>query len=140
MKTLLNRTVYQCDHCTTKRFTKAAALRHEQYCKKNPHNQHACFDCKHLVRTTEEAAVGEDGKLITSKRTVFHCGRFDKDLYSYVAERKNILQHVGDAERMPTTCRGHEDDDYFPNAPLGGSTDGDTPIILPTLDPNDFPF
>jgi hypothetical protein len=110
MKTLLNRTVYQCEYCTTRRFTKNAATRHERYCKRNPNNQHRCFDCRHLLRTTEEAGVGENGQLITAKRTVFHCGRFDKDLYSYVAERQNILHHVGAAERMPLTCAGHEED------------------------------
>ncbi|MCA8830301.1 hypothetical protein [Hymenobacter pini] len=126
MKVLSNRTVYQCDHCTTKRFTKQAALRHEQFCKHNPDNRHACFSCAHLVRTTEEAAVDEQGKLVTAKRTVFTCAALRKDLYSYVAERKNMLQYVGEAERMPLQCPSYELDNPYPDAPFAQPDATDT--------------
>lgn len=118
MKILTNRTLYRCDHCPAYRLSAGALLRHEQHCPRNPQNRHACFSCTHLVRTTEEAAVGADGKLITAKRTVFTCAALSKDLYSYVAERKNMLAYVGDAERMPLQCPSHAFDNPYPDAPF----------------------
>lgn len=118
MKIIPNRTVYQCEHCPTKRFTKRAMQRHEQFCKRNPNNGHCCFTCKHLLRTTEEAAVGADGQLVTAKRTVFTCAALGKDLYSYVAERRNMLAYVGQAERMPLECPSHALDVPYPDAPF----------------------
>ncbi|TGE04782.1 hypothetical protein EU556_21615 [Hymenobacter fodinae] len=132
MKILLNRTVYQCEHCTAKRLTKQSMVRHEQFCKRNPKNRHACFDCQHLVRATEEAAVDEHGNLVTAKRTVFTCAALGKDLYSYVAERKNMLAYVGDAERVPLQCPSYELENLFPDAPFG------TPSLPDSFDSSPF--
>ncbi|WP_167855656.1 hypothetical protein [Hymenobacter fodinae] len=112
--------------------TKQSMVRHEQFCKRNPKNRHACFDCQHLVRATEEAAVDEHGNLVTAKRTVFTCAALGKDLYSYVAERKNMLAYVGDAERVPLQCPSYELENLFPDAPFG------TPSLPDSFDSSPF--
>ena len=108
MKILTNRTLYRCDFCTKHRLTKAAATRHELFCRHNPDNKHKCFSCEHLVRTDAAGAIGPDGKMQYAGRQSFTCAKFGNDMYTYVAERRNIVEKLGDVSRMPNECDGYE--------------------------------
>ena len=97
MKTQPNRTIYRCDHCNKLYLTAKPVARHEQYCKRNPANAHACFGCENL-------AVGET--IANGRRLqTFTCAAFERRLYSYVAERRGLLGLLpADAMRMPNEC------------------------------------
>jgi hypothetical protein len=114
MKILHNRTLYRCEYCTKHRLTRAAAQRHELFCRHNPSNKHKCFGCEHLVVSQQAAAVGAEGQLQHAGRQSFTCAKFGKDMYTYVAERRNIVEKLGEVERMPLTCKGYEPEEYYP--------------------------
>lgn len=115
MIVLHNRTLYRCDYCMKHRLTKAAAVRHELFCRYNPNNRHKCFDCEHLVRTDAAAAIGADGELKHEGRQAFTCAKFGHDMYTYVAERRKIVEKLGDVIRMPLECSGHEYETFNSN-------------------------
>lgn len=117
MKILHNRTLYRCEYCTKHRLTKAAAIRHELFCRHNPANKHKCFHCEHLVRTDAAAAVGADGELRHEGRQAFTCARFGHDMYTYVAERRKIVEKLGDVVRMPLECSGYEPEVFYSISP-----------------------
>lgn len=71
MSVLPNRTVFRCEYCAKYRLTKAAAVRHERFCRHNPTNRHRCFGCEHLMHTQQAAAVGADGELKHAGRQSF---------------------------------------------------------------------
>jgi hypothetical protein len=111
MKTLPNRTIYRCDHCTKHRLTKAAAERHERFCKRNPANKHKCFGCQNLKVADGKAPDGRSCKQFT-------CEAFERRLYSYVAERRGLM-HEGvlgpDCMRMPLECPAYALEVYEPS-------------------------
>lgn len=100
MQVLTNQTIYKCDHCGKKSFTRLT--HHEHYCKKNPDNQHKCFEfCKHLHKDKVEGS------------TVFTCRVKKIDLYSYIAERRRYHEKgymTGFEERMPLSCADYYDE------------------------------
>lgn len=114
MKTIPNRTIYRCEYCTRHRLTKAAAQRHELFCKANPNNQHKCFGCEHLVHTTTMKGVDGTGELQRGGHQFFTCARHGHDMYTYVAERRNMLHKLGNVERMPLACADYEPEQYHP--------------------------
>lgn len=106
----LQRTIYRCDFCTKHRLTKAAAENHERYCKHNPNNKHACFGCQNLRVVDGEAPDG-------SRCKQFTCEAFERRLYSYVAERRNLLyEHIlgPDCMRMPLECPAYTPEVFEP--------------------------
>ena len=109
MKIIPNRTLFRCDYCTKHRLTKAAAQRHELFCRHNPNNQHKCFGCQHLVHTTAIKGISETGELQRGGYQYFTCARFGgPDMYTYVAERRNMVHKLGEVCRMPLVCSGYE--------------------------------
>lgn len=125
MRTIPNRTIYRCDHCPKHYLSKGAAERHEQFCRRNPNNKHRCFGCEHLVATQEATGVDKDGNLRTAGKR-FACAKFGRDMYSYVAERRELTQRMpADVVRMPLECTGFEPES-FPELnplPLDGGPD-----------------
>ena len=115
MKTIPNRVIYRCDHCSKHRLTKAAAARHELFCRHNPENKHQCFGCEHLVHTEAAAAVGPDGTVKYAGRQAFTCAKKGVDMYTYVAERRNIVEKLGNVERMPLACDLYEMESFNVN-------------------------
>lgn len=109
-----NRTLYRCEYCTKHRLTKAAAQRHELFCRYNPANRHKCFSCEHLVVVSQAAAVGQEGQLQHAGRQSFTCAKLGVDMYTYVAERRKIVDKLGEVSRMPLTCLDYEPEQYYP--------------------------
>lgn len=103
MRIKQNQTTYHCGYCSEYYLVKRAAERHEQFCHKNPSNMHKCFQqCVHLSRWKDE-----------QNRTVFECKKLNKEMYSYILERRitasNNALHVetyllNNEERMPLEC------------------------------------
>lgn len=98
---------YHCDYCKEYYLRKSACERHETYCRLNPNNRHKCFQgCIHLKRWKDEQG-----------HTVFTCNKLDKDMYSYILERRinsgiSFETFMPDAERMPLEC------EHFDNVPF----------------------
>jgi hypothetical protein len=112
MIALPNRTIYRCEHCSKYRLTKAAAVRHELFCRHNPANKHKCFGCQFLSVENKAAGVAADGTLIQSGHQAFTCAKKQVDMYTYVAERRKLLPKLGDVERMPLTCDLYEPEHF----------------------------
>jgi hypothetical protein len=108
MKTIANRTIYRCEHCSKYRLTKAAAIRHELFCRHNPNNQHRCFGCQFLSVEREMIGVRADGSPLVTAYQSFTCAKTGQDMYSYVAERRKMLEKLGAVERMPLACDLYE--------------------------------
>lgn len=118
MKIKSNVTLYICDHCRKKYQRQDACKKHEQFCSMNPNNQHKCFQhCKHLIKAKEEFDVQYhyDGSEYYSKRTSFKCELLNKWMYSYIAERRDIVPLYNELEddereytRMPLECDKYE--------------------------------
>jgi hypothetical protein len=116
MKIKENVTLYICDHCGKKYQVKNAAIIHEQFCFRNPVNTHKCFEhCDHLIKGKEIFAFDDHpmGGEFSVSRTSFQCGISGKYMYSFIAEKRNIVPVYNDVEesreyeRMPLQC-----DDY----------------------------
>lgn len=86
---------YKCEHCGKLYKVRGTCIRHEKYCRNAPENQHACIWCSSLEKSEEDGV------------TIFHCKKLNKNLHSYVAERRN-LKCVAITERMPLTCKFQE--------------------------------
>ena len=113
MKTIPNRVIYRCDHCSKHRLTKAAAARHELFCRHNPENKHQCFGCEFLVVEKQSVGIRADGSLLRCAYQSFTCAKKQVDMYTYVAERRNMLDKLGDnVERMPLTCDLYEPETF----------------------------
>lgn len=108
MKTIPNRTIYRCEHCSKYRLTKSAAIRHELFCRHNPDNKHRCFGCQYLSVENEVVGVRDDGTIQRNGRQHFTCAKREVDMYTYVAERRNMLHKLGNVERMPLACDLYE--------------------------------
>lgn len=95
-------TVYKCEFCRKHYLVRHACEKHEKYCPKNPNNWHQCFTCPHLDHKKKQS--GEDVWY-----TEFYCKPMDKQLHSYIAERRGHMC-LGDTERMPLSgCPCHPD-------------------------------
>lgn len=84
---------YRCDFCGKVSINKLT--HHEKYCKKNPVNNHACFDCQFL----DVFFVYVDE--IRTKQ--FKCSIDSALMHSYVARKRN-LDSVNSTELMPNIC------------------------------------
>ena len=104
---IIETTVYQCDYCGKKQYRKCDMTKHEKWCKKNPKNDHKCFQyCVHLVRDREDCY--DEGESPKTRRT-FTCSLLNKKMYSYIAERRDIVRNLYDCERMPLQCDSYKD-------------------------------
>ena len=112
MRIIPNRTLYKCDHCNKHRLTKAAAARHELFCRHNPNNQHRCFGCQFLSVEREIVGVRANGEPLACAYQTFTCAKTGQDMYSYVAERRKMLAKLGDVERMPLACDLYEPESF----------------------------
>jgi hypothetical protein len=103
--------IYQCDHCGKRQFRLCDMSRHEKWCKKNPNNQHTCYQyCKHLIKEEEEY----QGSDYVGKRTIFKCAVTEQKMYSYIAEKKKlpIVKEDGNI-RMPLECDKYESQNEY---------------------------
>ncbi len=92
--------VYRCDHCNKAMVSAGFMAAHERMCKKNPNNQHKCFEwCKHLKRDVFNDEVS------------FMCGAQNNlEMHSYKLERyKYKHPRLKDLQRMPLECNLYED-------------------------------
>jgi len=101
--------VYKCDHCGKRQFRKYDMVQHEKWCKKNPQNQHKCFQfCHHLIKSEEEyegADHYDQGETFFGTKTVFTCGLTNQKMYSFKAERRKLpVVNEPDTIRMPLQC------------------------------------
>jgi hypothetical protein len=81
------------------------AERHEKYCKKNPLNNHRCFQrCQHLIKDSDYLEDGNGNRYGTC--TIFTCDITGKDMYSYKAEKSLYIEC--DGERMPLECEHYQ--------------------------------
>ena len=89
---------YKCDFCN--KVSLGKLFHHEKYCKHNPENKHACFNCEFLTVDLDitENCFGQK----TSIKT-FHCDKKHVLMHSYIAERRK-LNVVNGTERMPVKC------------------------------------
>lgn len=108
MKTILNRTIYRCEFCSKYRLTRAAAVRHELFCRHNPNNQHRCFGCQFLSVENKIVGIDKEGAPLLSGHQHFTCAKTGQDMYTYIAERRRMLDKLGNVERMPLTCDLYE--------------------------------
>jgi hypothetical protein len=99
-------TVYICEHCRKLYQIKRFIEPHEKFCKKNPANKHKCFElCKYLKRT-KDYDEWEHGGI---EYTVFTCEKTGKEMYSFIAERKGLIDKgYISGERMPLECEGYQ--------------------------------
>lgn len=112
MKILENQTIYHCDFCSKTLRRKHDMVKHEQFCRNNPNNQHICSDC--IFLKTQEIIIQKTGQYpenyyqITTNR--FHCIKLIKNLYPYPAEKwiKKYSEQFKDSERMPLNCNMHK--------------------------------
>jgi len=99
--------VYECEYCGKKQFRKGDMTKHEKWCKKNPNNNHKCFQyCKHLIKEDEEYS----GSDFVGNRTIFKCALTEQKMFSYIAEKRKlpIINESGNI-RMPLECDKYED-------------------------------
>jgi len=108
MKIIENVTVFQCEFCGKKQYRKNDMSLHEKWCKKNPKNDHKCFQhCVHLIKSREEIDCDREWP---STRCTFQCNVTKKFLYSSIAERRKIVPLLDKSvERMPLECRFYID-------------------------------
>ena len=106
MKTV-TKPVYYCDYCKKYFISKYFAEKHENICSKNPQNNRACFNCKHLQKETFDLYFdtwsGEDSK----KVDVLFCVKLEKGVYPPKVEMKGNFFDFGDFlnEPMPKECK-----------------------------------
>lgn len=106
--------LYICEYCKKKYFIKRFAEHHEKFCRKQPSNDHKCFQhCVHLTKgyenyTTEDGDGWQENPV---QRVTFKCEKTGKFLYSVIAEKLNIVPTYNDYdavgreyERMPLEC------------------------------------
>lgn len=105
--------IYTCKYCRKYYKRKKAAEWHQHHCSKNPRNLHACFNgCEHLeyTKASYEREGCNDYSFICYPAT-FHCKKHNKNMYSYLAERKKLFESYGEdlGERMPLECENQTD-------------------------------
>jgi len=97
-----NMDVHLCSHCNKLYQRKHACLKHEPHCKKNPANQHKCFEfCANLERL--RLIDGDEYSAV--EYTQFRCSVTGNDMWSYIAERRGISC---DGVRMPLECEHYD--------------------------------
>lgn len=111
MITKENVTLFICEFCRKAYQKKHFCTQHEQFCHKNPNNNHACFGCGYLEKTTKQIFERQayNGDDIYRDITTFHCNKLDKIVYSYAAEKIRLPgggchEDVDNGERMPLEC------------------------------------
>ena len=100
-------TAFKCDFCS--KVSVNRLHNHEKFCKNNPSNKHACFDCKNLNVTREKFDYNFEESRYEKQ---FYCEKLGVYMHSYVAERRK-LELVNRTERMPNKCDTYETLDLF---------------------------
>ena len=91
-------TIYQCSFCGKYYKMKHFCIRHEKQCKKNPNNQHDCYDCRFL----EVGRKKIDNNQLSSVK-FFRCTKLDKEMHTCKAESRGFSKSLN-TERMPIMC------------------------------------
>lgn len=110
-----NVTVYICDHCKKKLFTKRAMVTHEFGCTYNPANFAACIDCQFCKEVEKEYSDPNDYDHDSDgvKQTKgFQCTKLDLKMYPFKVVKLGLLkkypeQFEGEVQ-MPVECAEHE--------------------------------
>jgi hypothetical protein len=122
MKTIENVTIYKCDFCKKELKRKYAMINHENSCNCNPDNFKACTSgCVHLEHQQidvefESYYDWENGEqnYTTKKVNSFRCAKFDKLMFPYQIEKKDLQNRFPDTfenqEPMPKQCDDFSDD------------------------------
>jgi len=107
---IIERKVYYCEYCKYKSLSASVTSRHEKYCFNKPENHHKCFDfCIHLKKERVDNGFDYNNEIPKSK-IEFTCLKTGKKMYSFIAEKKGIVFHLGkDVERMPLSCHLFEE-------------------------------
>lgn len=103
---------YHCSYCSKYYIHKGNATRHENFCRHNPSNKHACFHlCRHLIREKQDTEYTEY-MVRPPQMTVFTCAITKQKMYSFLAEKKKLpTKHKAsyeDTVRMPLECPHYE--------------------------------
>ena len=110
MKTII-KPVYYCDYCKKHFISKYFAEKHEIFCHKNPKNDRACFNCRHLSRETFDyyfdTGFGESSR----KVDILFCNKLEIGVYPPKVEIKKNFFDFGDFlnEPMPKNCDKFEE-------------------------------
>jgi len=112
--------IYRCYHCNKPSIYKGAMTTHERMCKKNPNNQHKCFQyCKYL--TKDRKIIYDEYGNVESNYSHFLCEKLNLNLYSYKLERNYVTRKMIDnLIRMPLQCDSYEIEnghEYFNSFP-----------------------
>ena len=103
-----NTTVYSCEFCKKRMFTKNAMIKHELWCDRNPSNSKACSGCIHIKEIEVEIYHDDPrGRDITRKHKGLYCTKLDKKLYPLKVQRKGwdkIYETFSEQEPMPKEC------------------------------------
>ena len=96
--------VYYCKFCNKHMLSAGFMTIHELHCRKDPKNQHKCFQyCKHLIKKRD------------MERTDFYCEITKKHMYSYKVENKDWFCNGGsdfsEHIRMPLECKYYDIED-----------------------------
>ncbi len=106
--------VFTCDHCGKIYKLAPTCMKHEECCRKNPLNQHPCFNCKHLERKKSTAYYESQYSEWTNTFNSFYCKKKKIFLYSRKAEINGHSCARGvteDAhEQMPLECGDFSND------------------------------
>lgn len=97
-------TIYQCEYCKRKMFSRGAMTLHERQCNKNPKNRHMCFKyCLFLEKSNSD--IGDVDFTCGNKLSKY----FHKKLYSYKLERFfHNADRLKEMVRMPLKCMFYE--------------------------------
>lgn len=98
--------IYKCDFCNKLYQRKAAAIKHELMCSKNPDNDRPCFHCLNLDKKDAEKERGfEYGSGCPTYVSLLHCKA--KEIFLYppkVGFKKNVIEIEECNEAMPKEC------------------------------------
>ncbi len=112
MNTILNVTVFKCDHCSKKMFRGHAMVNHEKWCTSNPKNFKACSGCSFLEETVNRYDVDTHDGWYTRKSKAFKCTKKDILVYPLKVEKKGLLEKYPetfeDQIPMPRECNQFE--------------------------------
>jgi len=125
MKIIENITIYKCDFCRKKLERNHAMEKHENTCVLNPKNKKECNKgCIHLSMVDIKIPfnrgyddINGEERQEFEKKSVFKCSKFDKLMYPYKIESKNLPYKYPDTYEgqvaMPKDCDGFWDGLFF---------------------------
>lgn len=98
--------IYKCDFCNKLYQRKAAAIKHELMCSKNPDNDRPCFHCLSLEKKDTTVFLDHSyGSQDSASFRLLHCSA--KEIFLYppkVGFKKNVIEIEECNEAMPKEC------------------------------------